>query len=185
MNTLDYVILVLLGVSLVVGFIKGFIKQLLAVGGVLVITTLTATVTPYVDGWIAPYIESEGTRAAVAMFGAVVLLAAAYGLVGWLIGKILKKVSIIKVLDKVLGGVVGVVVVYLIFAVVFALLTQTGEIFLPKIKSLLGEQLETSWFAQNIYGEGKNFFGDWVINGIFEKLLEAMKPAEAAARIFA
>ena len=180
MNTLDYVILGALAISLVIGFLKGFIKQLLAVGGVVVITTLTATVTPYVDTWIAPYIESEGTRAAVAMFGAVILLAAVYGLVGWIIGKILKKVSIIKVLDKVLGGVVGIVVVYLIFAVVFALLTQTGEIFLPRIKALLGDSIDSSWFAQNVYGEGKNFFGDWVINGIAQRLLDSLvPPAEA------
>ena len=178
MNTLDYVILGALAISLVIGFLKGLIKQLLAVGGVIVITTLTATVTPYVDNWIAPYLEAEGTRAAVAMFGAVILIAVAYSLIGLIIGKILKKVSIIKVLDKVLGGVVGIVLVYLIFAVVFALLTQTGE-FLPKIKSLLGDQLETSWFAQNVYGDGKNFFGDWIINGIFEKLMEALKPADA------
>ena len=148
MNTLDYVIFVALAVCLVIGFIKGFIKQLLAVGGVIVITTLTATVTPYVDNWIAPYIASEGTRAAVAMFGAVILLAVAYSLVGWLIGRILKKISIIKALDKILGGVVGVVAVYLIFAVVFALLTQTGDMFLPKIKAMLGDSIATSWFSR-------------------------------------
>ena len=180
MNTLDYVILVALAASLVIGFVKGLIKQLLAVGGIIVITTLTATVTPYVDSWIAPYIESEGTRAAVAMFGAVILIAAVYGLVGWLIGRILKKIKIFNLLNRVLGGVVGVVVVYLIFAVVFALLTQTGEIFLPKIKALLGESIETSWFAQNVYGNGRNFFGNWVINGIAQRLLDSLvPPAEA------
>ena len=183
MNTLDYVIFVALAVCLVIGFIKGFIKQLLAVGGVIVITTLTATVTPYVDNWIAPYIASEGTRAAVAMFGAVILLAVAYSLIGWLIGRILKKISIIKALDKILGGVVGVVAVYLIFAVVFALLTQTGDMFLPKIKAMLGDSIATSWFNTHVYSN--NFFGNWVINGIWEKLSESLNPAEEAARALA
>ena len=183
MNTLDYVIFVALAVCLVIGFIKGFIKQLLAVGGVIVITTLTATVTPYVDNWIAPYIASEGTRAAVAMFGAVILLAVAYSLVGWLIGRILKKISIIKALDKILGGVVGVVAVYLIFAVVFALLTQTGDMFLAKITAMLGDSIATSWFNTHVYSN--NFFGNWVINGIWEKLSESLNPAEEAARALA
>lgn len=183
MNTLDYVILVLLAVSMVIGFLKGFIKQLLAVGGIFVITTLTATVTPYVDTWIAPYIESDGTRAAVAMFGAIILISAAYALAGWILGKVLKKIGIIKVLDKILGALVGVVAVYLVFAVVFALLTQTGDIFLPRIKALLGDSVADSWFAQNIYGGGKNFFGNWVINDIAQKLLDSlMPPAEEAAR---
>ena len=178
MNNIDYVILVLLAVSLVIGFLKGFIKQLLAVGGIIVITLFTATVTPYVDTWLAPYIVSDGTRAAVAMFGAIILISLVYALIGLIIRKLLKKISIIKALDKVLGGVVGVVIVYLIFAVVFALLTQTGDIFLPNVKAALGEKIEASWFAQNVYAEGKNFFGEWVVNGIFEKLTEAMQPAE-------
>ena len=179
MNFLDYVILAILAVSMVVGFLKGLLKQLLTVGGIIVVALLTAVVSPWVQSWFVDVIESEGTRSAVAMFATVILLAVAYGFVAWLISKLLKKIHLIKVLDKVLGGAMGIVVVYLVFAVVFALFTQTSEDFLPTLKGWLGESIETSWFGQNIYNGDANFFGNWVINGIAEKLIQSFQPAEA------
>ncbi|MCH5159889.1 MAG: CvpA family protein [Clostridiales bacterium] len=182
MNILDYVILGILAISMIVGFIKGFIKQLLTVGGIIVVALLTATVSPFVQNWLTGVIESDGTRAAVAMFGTVILLIAVYSVLAWLIGKLLKKIHIIKILDKILGGVMGIAVVYLVFAVIIGLFTMTGEGFLPTLKSLLGESIETSWFSTNIYSN--NFFGKWVIEGIAEKLIQNFKPAEEAARVF-
>ena len=180
MNVLDYVILGILAISMIIGFVKGLIKQLLTFGGIIVVALLTATVSPIVQSWLVGVIESDGTRAAVAMFATVILLAVVYGVVAWLLGKLLKKIRLIKVLDKVLGGVMGIAVVYFTFAVIFALFTQTGEGFLPTLKSWLGESIETSWFNANIYNN--NFFGNWVINGIAEKLIESFQPAESAIR---
>ena len=176
MNVLDYIILALLAVSMIIGFVKGFIKQVLTVAGIIVVALLTATVSPWVQSWFTGVIESEGTRAAVAMFATVILLAVGYGVLAWLVTKLLKRIRIIKVLDRVLGGVMGIAVVYLVFAVVFALFTQTGEGFLPKLKEWLGESIQNSWFNNHIYNH--NFFGDWVINGIAEKLIQSFKPAE-------
>lgn len=175
MNILDYIILAVLAVSVIVGFIKGLLKQLLTVVGIVVVVTLTATVTPWVQSWLVGVIESEGTRAAVAMFAAVILLAAVYGIVAAIIGRLLKKVKFIKALDKILGGVMGVVVVYIVFAVVFALFNDTSTEFLPRLRGLLGEAIENSWFNTHIYSN--NFFGDWVINGIAERLIQSFQPA--------
>ena len=185
MSIVDYVIFAILAISMIVGFIKGFIKQLLTVGGVIVVALLTAVVSPFVQNFLSSYIEAEGTRAAVAMFATVILLAAVYGLLAWLVGKLLKKVKLIKALDKILGGVMGIAVVYLVFAVIFGLFTMTGEGFLPTLKSFLGEPIQNSWFNAHIYSN--NFFGKWVIEGIAEKLIQNFKPAEEAAlaaRIF-
>ena len=175
MNVLDYVILAILAISMIVGFTKGLLKQLLTVAGIIVVALLTATVAPIVQSWLVNVIPSEGTRAAVAMFAAVILLAVAYGVLAWLLGKILKKVKLIKALDKILGGVMGIAVVYLVFAVIFALFLDTGDGFLPTLKGWLKGSIENSWFNAHIYN--KNFFGDWVINGIAQKLIESFKPA--------
>ena len=182
MNILDYVILGVLAIGMIIGLVKGLIKQLLTVGGIVVVALLTATVSPFVQNWLSGVIAAEGTRAAVAMFASVVLIAVVYGVIAWLISKALKKVKIIKALDKILGGVVSIVVVYLVFAVIFGVFTMTGEEFLPKLKSLLGDQIENSWFAQKIYGVDVNFFGKWVVEGIAEKLIQSFQPAEEAAR---
>ena len=180
MNLIDYVIFAILVISMIVGFVKGFIKQLLTVGGIIVVALLTATVSPFVQNWLAAYIEAEGTRAAVAMFATVILLSAVYGLLAWLLGKFLKKIKLIKHLDRILGGVMGIAVVYLVFAVIFGLFTMTGEGFLPTLKGFLGEPIENSWFNAHVYSN--NFFGKWVIEGIAEKLIQNFKPAEEAAR---
>ena len=177
MNYIDYVIFAILAISLVVGFFKGLIKQLLTVGGIIVVALLTATVSPFVQNWLSGLIEAEGTRTAVAMFATVILLSVVYGVLAWLLGKLLKKINLIKFLDKLLGGVMGIAVVYLAFAVIFGLFTMTGEGFLPSLKSFLGEPIQNSWFNAHIYNN--NFFGKWVIQGIAEKLIQNFQPAEA------
>lgn len=175
MNILDYIVLGALAVCLIIGLLKGLLKQVLSLVGIVVVATLTATVTPYVDSWLVNVIEAEGTRAVVSMIAAVILLAVAYGLLAGLIGKALTKNKKLKTLDRILGGVLGVAIVYLIFAVLFALLLNTSEEFLASVKGMVGGYLEDSWIVNKIYSN--NFFGEWVINGIAEKLMQALQPA--------
>lgn len=177
MNVIDYVILGILVVSMIIGFVKGLLTQLLTVAGIIVVALLTATVSPFVQSWLVNVIAEEGVRAAVAMFATVILLSAAYGVVAWLIGRLLKKIKVIKTLDVIFGGVMGIAVVYLVFAVIFALFTQTSETFLSSLKGLIGDKLETSWFGTHIYSGDKNFFGTWVINDIAQKLIQSFQPA--------
>lgn len=184
MNVLDYVILALAIAGIVIGLFRGFIKLVLTAIGVIVVATLTATVEPYVQNWFVNTSIDEGTRNVVAMIATVLLLAAVYGLLAFIVGKLLRKVKIISVLDRLLGGLVGFAVVYFVFSVFFALLSGTGETFLPLLKSSLGESIQNSWIATHVYKN--NFFGDWIINGIAAKLLERLQPStdtEALARI--
>ena len=178
MNVLDYIIFAFLAISLITGFVKGFIKQLLTVVGVIVVPTLTATATPYVQTWLGGIEQLANISAPLAMFATLILVALIYAFVAWLIGKILRKIKIIKALDKILGGLMGIVVTYLVFAVFFGLFTYTKPEFLPTIRGWLGDSLETSWFGANIYGN--NFFGQWVIEGIWEKLIDSLQPSTEA-----
>ena len=175
MNVLDYVILGVIAVCLIIGLVKGLLQQILALVSIFAIVTLTATVTPYVDSWLVKLIPADGTRSLVAMIASVILLAIVCGLIAGLIGKALKKVKVLKTLDRILGGVLGVAIAYMVFAVVFALLMDTGEEFMASIKGMVSDYLDGSWFVANIYKN--NFFGDWVINGILEKVMQALQPA--------
>ena len=174
MNILDYVIIAIFAISAIIGFIKGFIKQMLTIVGVIVVATLTATVQPYVQSWLVNVIASDGTRAIVSMIAAAILLIVAYTILALIIRRLLKKVKIIKVVDKLLGGLIGLAVPYFIFAVVIALLVDTGENFLPTIKGWLNDSLQSSWIVTKVYAN--NFFGDWIINGIAEKLINNLQP---------
>ena len=173
MNYIDYIFIAIAVVGLVVGLWKGLIKQVLGIVGVIVVAALTATVEPYVQNWLVNTSMSEGTRNVVAMLGAVVLLSVAYSLLALLIGKLLKKVKIINALDRILGAVVGVATVYFVFAVVFALFTNTGDSFLPLLKSKLGDSITNSWVVTHIYKN--NFFGKWIINDIAHKLIDGLQ----------
>lgn len=175
MNVLDYIVLALLVANTVIGILKGFLKQLLAIVGVFVIATLTATLTPIVQNWLVNVIANDGVRSAVAMIVAVLLLGVGYSFLATLLLRILKKIHILKLVDRILGGVIGFAVVYLVFAVIFALFNNTSESFLASIKGWAGESFQNSWFATHIYAN--NFFGDWIINGIAEKLLNSLQPA--------
>lgn len=179
MTVLDFVILAILAISMIIGFFKGLLKQVLTLVGIIVVALLTATFSPMVQSWFVKLIENDNVRVAVAMFATLIILSVVYGVIAWLIGKLLKKVTIIKILDKILGGLMGILVVYFVFAVIFAVFLDTNPNFLKNLKNLLGDSFENGWFGQHIYGGGKNFFGNWVIQRIAQKLIDAFQPAAA------
>ena len=174
MNILDYIILIVFAVCTIVGLFKGFIKQVLAILGVFVVATLTATVAPWVSSWLPSSIGAD-SRPVVAMIAAAIIIALVYAVLALLVKKLLHNISLVKVLDRILGAVVGFVMVYMIFAVIFALFTVTSDNFLVATKKLLGETFANSWFGQNIYQN--NFFGDWIIRDIAQNLLNNLQPA--------
>ncbi len=178
MNTIDIIFIVVMGLCVILGFFKGLIRQIMTVLGIIAVATLTATLAPYVQKWFANIIVNENTRSLVAMLVAALIIVAGYTLVAILITKMLKRVKVLKVLNRVLGAVLGLVVAYLAFAVIFALFTETGSEFLPGLKKMLGESLDSSWVVQHIYAH--NFFGRWVIVGIAQKLLDSLLPQAAS-----
>ena len=175
MNVLDYIVIALFVAGTVNGIFKGLIKQVLMVIGVIVVAMLTATVTPYVQSWLVNIIENESTRTIVAMVASVILLIVAYSILAAIVRRLLTKLKIIGFLDKLLGAVIGFAAMYFVFAVIFALFTETGESFMPTLKSWAGDAFNTSWVGTHIYAN--NFFGDWVINDIAEKILNGLQPA--------
>ena len=175
MNVLDYILIVLFVASTVNGIFKGFIKQTLTIIGVFVVTMLTATIAPYVQSWFVNVIDNENTRTVVAMIASVVLLIVVYTILALILQRLLKKVKIIGVLDKVLGGLIGFGVMYFVCAVIFALILDTGDSFMPTIKGWIGDSFQNSWIGTHIYSN--NFFGDWVIIQVAEKILNSLQPS--------
>ena len=174
MTVLDYIVIALFVASTVNGIFKGFIKQTLTIIGVFVVTMLTATIAPYVQSWFVNVIENENTRTLVAMVASVLLLIVGYTILALILQRLLKKIKIIKVLDKLLGGLIGFGVMYFIFAVIYALILDTGDSFMPAFKGWAGETFQNSWIGNHIYSN--NFFGDWVIINVAEKILNSLQP---------
>lgn len=176
MNVLDYIVMALAVIFVVVGVFKGLFRQILTIVGIIVVATLTATVSPYVQSWLVETPIPENARALVAIIASVILIAVVYGVVALLITKLLKRFKIMKALNYVLGGVLGLAVVYFFFAVVFALFNSTGEEFMPLLKLWVGDAFRDSWIANNIYAN--NPFGNWVVVDIAQSLLQKLIPAK-------
>lgn len=175
MNIVDIIFLIMLAGLVILGVFKGIIKSALAVLGIFVVSTLTATIAPFVQSWFAGVIDNENTRSVIAMIVAAAILTVGYSLLAIVVRKLLTNITIVSVLDKVLGGVLGLAIVYLSFAVVFALFLDTNAQFMPLLKGLIGDSFKNSWVGGSIYKN--NFFGNWIIDGIANKLLEHINGA--------
>ena len=166
MNILDYILLGLTALCFIVGFFRGFWKGLLSIAGIVVVVYFTSLLTPIVSGWFGTKL-SESIRVLIAMCVTLVVISVVWGVLSWLLGKLLKHIPMPKILSRILGALLGIVEAYLIGAVVFALIYNTGFEFLAAVKRW--EPFYTSWFGTHLYA--KNFFGDWVIRKISLLLL--------------
>lgn len=178
MNIIDWILIVVFAGSLVLGIIKGLLKQVFVIVGFLVVVFGTAVVAPYVQSWFTGIIPDENTRAIVGTVATVILLTVATSLLSWLIRKLVHRSKAIGALDRILGGVVSLVVAFLAVSVFVELILNTGDLFLPATKSLLKEPFEQSAVVQAVYGN--NFFGRLIVNEIANKILDSLRPAEEA-----
>ena len=170
MIILDYIYLIALGAGILLGFWKGFIKQIFALAGVLIITVGTTYISPLPAHWLEGVITSDTTRNIVAMALTFVVLAIGYGIVTRLISRLVNKTPGLGKVNRILGAVFAVAVVYLSFGFVTALVVETSQEFLPSVKKIF----EESWIVNVVYGgtasPGRNFFGHWLFRVLVEKI---------------
>ena len=178
MNIIDIILIIVFVGSLVIGILKGLIKQIFVIVGFLVVIFGTAVVAPYVQNWFVNLIPDENTRAIIGTVATVILLSVGTALLSWLIRKLVHRSKAIGAIDRILGGVVSLAVAFLAVSVFVELILNTGDLFLPATKSLLKEPLEQSAVVQAVYGN--NFFGRLIINEIANSILDSLRPAEEA-----
>jgi len=124
----DYVIFAILGLSVLMGFFRGFLRETLSlaiwVAAFWVAFTFTESVVPH----LANGIELPSARTAIAF--AMLFLAALVlgGLLSWLIGHLVEKTGLSGT-DRMLGGVFGI---FRGLALVVLLLLLAGFTPLPK-----------------------------------------------------
>lgn len=162
MQIIDYVFIACFAIGLIVGVVKGLISQILALLGVVSVAVGTAYLFKYPQQWLASVIPNEQLASIVAIILTLIVLAAVYSLIAWLVNKPFKNIKLVKAIDKVLGMVLGILVAYAAIGVFVAMLTQTNAEFLPKTKELLGSQMENSVIVKYVYA--KNFFGNWILD---------------------
>ena len=167
---LDIIFLVAIVAGVLLGVLRGFVKQIFVLAGVLVVSVGTSYLSPVVARWLENSIQSDTVRSLVAMILTFVLVAVVYAVVTAIISRIVNKTPVLGKVNRILGAVFAVVVVYLSFGFVTAVVMETPQDMLPSLKKFFGN----SWVVKNIYGGAespqRNFFGHWLIQVVIEKI---------------
>lgn len=175
MTVFDYAVLGATVVLFVLGCIKGLLKPLFSIIGVIFITSFGAVLTPFLQDWewLAGVISDAELLSKVCVIVSYVILALAYIIVSNLIIKAINKKKTLGAANRLLGGLLNVLIVYLVLSVVFVLVVGTDTIQQPlfaKLNELYGEDLQNTWLYNNIFQGDKNFFGNMIMKAITEKL---------------
>lgn len=126
LNTLDYVILILLLIGLLTGIAQGVIKQAFGLGGLLGGLLLGALLYKPAALFLLDVIEMEFNVAQVVAFIVILIIVPiVFSIVGNLLSKIVKIISL-GFVDRLLGGVFGVIKFFIVIGLSIQLLEMTG-----------------------------------------------------------
>lgn len=164
MQIIDYVILGIAVIGLIVGLIRGFISQLLALLGIVAVAVGTSYLFKFPMQWLSGVIPDEKILSIVCIVITAIVLAIIYGVIAHFVKKPFKHFKLLKAVDKILGAALSVAVVYALVAIFVEALTRTDIEFMAKLQELLAPQTENSWIINNVYAN--NFFGKWIFDVI-------------------
>lgn len=185
MHVFDWIFIAALILGLVLGLIKGFLKPLLSAIGFIVVAFGSSLLAPTVQGWLMGVEMSEDLRPLLAIVLSVVALAIIWILLSLVLRKIITHRKGMGVINRVIGAVLGLVIVYLVFAIIVAFIVGPLGGLMPFITDKLGPDVEASWIRTHIYTDEGNFFGNWIIGSMAEKIVEIIQgqQPEALAQI--
>lgn len=164
MQIIDYVIIAIAAIGLIIGLIRGFMGQLLALLGILAVAVGTSYLFRFPMQWLSGVISNEKVLSIVCIVVTAIVLAIIYGVIAHFVKKPFKHFKVLKVVDKILGGVLSVAVVYALLAIFVEAMQRSDIEFMAKISELLAPQTENSVIINTVYAN--NFFGKWIFDVI-------------------
>lgn len=181
MNVFDWIFIAVLVVGLVLGLLKGFLKPLLSAIGFIVVAFGASLLAPVVQGWFENVEMGDSIRSLLA----IVLSAGGLIIIWVVVALILRKVITHRkgmgAINRIIGAVIGIAIVYLVFAIIIAFVVGPLGNILFNIKDKFGADVEASWIRQHIYTDKANFFGNWIIGSMVEKLLSNFQGQDSEA----
>jgi len=124
-NWVDCIVLVIIGLSVLTGFVRGLIKESIAMSVWIAAFWLAFTCSQYVIPWLAPYLQDKTVRAIVAFMLVLFATLIAGAVINILIGLVLHR-SGLSPIDRLLGMIFGLVRGILIVALIMLVLNLTG-----------------------------------------------------------
>jgi membrane protein required for colicin V production len=127
-TSFDYIVLAILGVSAVLGLLRGLVKEVLSLIAYVVAFVAAVWWGPAVSVWIAPYIDNGMLRTGAAYGAVFIIVLLLVGLANVTLTTLIKKTGLTPA-DHGLGGLFGLLRGALIVLVLVAL---AGYTELPK-----------------------------------------------------
>lgn len=128
MTSFDYIVLAILGVSAVLGLLRGLVKEVLSLIAYVLAFVAAVWWGPAVSLWIAPYIDNAVLRTGVAYGAVFIIVLLLVGLANITLSTLIKKTGLTPA-DHGLGGLFGLLRGALIVLVLVGL---AGYTELPK-----------------------------------------------------
>lgn len=175
MNVFDWIFIAVLAAGLVLGFIKGFLKPLFSAIGFIVIAFGASALSPVVQGWMMGIQMNDDLRPLLAIAISVIGLTVVWVIISLILRKIITARKGIGIINRIIGLFLGLLIVYLVFAVIVAFIVGPLGGLMPFITDKLGPEVEASWIRNHIYTDSGNFFGNWVIGSMAQRLLEIIQ----------
>lgn len=125
LHWVDYAIIAVVGLSMITGLIRGFVKESIAMGVWILAVWLAITYSSQLAVLLEPYIGDASARAIVAFAATVILTLIAGGLFNSLLGFVLKR-SGLSGTDRVLGMGFGFVRGAFIVAILMLVVNMTS-----------------------------------------------------------
>ncbi len=174
MNVADYVILAIIGISVLMAASQGFMFEAISLAGLIVGYMLAAWEYHVVAAWFAPYVKSQWIAdiiGFIVILLAVIILA---GIIGRLARWLLKEVGL-HWFDRILGGAFGLVRGSLTAAVVLLGFTT----FNPQSNWLEGSRLAPYFL---VVARGASWLAPYDVRARFRQGAEAVTKFQAGAQ---
>lgn len=120
-HVIDFIIIGIIGLSVVTGLFRGFVKELIALGVWIIAIWVAFTYSTEVAQWLNPYIHDKTARAVVAFVGILLVIIIVGGLFNAILSFILRRSGLSgtdRLLGMGFGFVRGVFIVALLMLVV-------------------------------------------------------------------
>lgn len=172
LNNIDVIILIGTAISMLIAFIRGFVKEVLSVIGLALFVVLVLFASPFLTDLFKPYIQSLMLTKTIVF---LLLMAVFYGL--WIVGtdKLIARIrtSSLSFMDRLFGLLFGFLRAVIILSFCFLL-----------VKLMLPEELKDGSFKKSKYfmmAEGCSDLLEKIIPE--EKLKDTLKSVEDVNKV--
>ena len=124
MNLFDLGVLIIVGLSAMLSFYRGFIREVLSLGGWIVASIVSLRFLEPATAYLKPQVHSEPVAVAVAAIGLFIITLILFSIVTGLILKALKPATKVGLLDNLAGLCFGVARGVFIVAIAFFIMTK-------------------------------------------------------------